>query len=71
LQADGADIELIEVRDSGASVRLSGLTVCAAGPANSHTELVELLKARIDLRRLPRSRARNGHIKVLLETPHS
>jgi DNA-binding NtrC family response regulator len=48
LQADGVDIELIDVRDDGASVRVSGLpSKCASAPLSIHTGLVELLREAI------------------------
>jgi Fe-S cluster biogenesis protein NfuA len=40
LRADGVDLELVEVRDDGASVRLTGLCVrCGTVPLNVHTGL--------------------------------
>ena len=48
LQADGVDVELIDVRDNGASVRLTGLCPeCASAPLSMHTGLVELLRDEI------------------------
>jgi Fe-S cluster biogenesis protein NfuA len=48
LQADGADIELIDVRAGGASVRLTGLCGgCAAAPLTIHDGLSEILREEI------------------------
>ena len=45
LQADGVDVELVDVRDNGASVRLIGLCPqCASAPLSMHTGLAELLR---------------------------
>jgi Fe-S cluster biogenesis protein NfuA len=49
LKADGVDVELVEVRDNGASVRLTGLCVqCGTGPLNFHTGLEQLLREEIE-----------------------
>jgi Fe-S cluster biogenesis protein NfuA len=48
LQADGADIELVDLREGGASVRLTGLCGrCAAAPLTVHDGLSELLREEI------------------------
>ena len=48
LQADGVEVELIDVYDDGARVRLSGLPEkCASAPLSMHTGLVELLRDEI------------------------
>jgi Fe-S cluster biogenesis protein NfuA len=43
LLADGAGVELVEVRKDGASVRFTGLCECASAPLNMHTGLNEIL----------------------------
>jgi Fe-S cluster biogenesis protein NfuA len=49
LRADGVDVELVEVRDNSASVRLTGLCVqCGTGPLNFHTGLEQLLREEIE-----------------------
>jgi Fe-S cluster biogenesis protein NfuA len=49
LQADGVDVELVEVRGNGASVRLTGLCVqCGAGLLNFHTGLEQMLREDIE-----------------------
>ena len=49
LQADGITVELVEVRDNGASIRLTGVCVqCAAAPLNFQTGLEEMLRAEIE-----------------------
>ena len=49
LQADGVEVELVEVRDNGASVRLTGLCVqCGTGPLNFQTGLEQMLREEIE-----------------------
>jgi Fe-S cluster biogenesis protein NfuA len=49
LQADGVDVELVEVRDNGASVRLTGLCArCGTGPLNFYTGLEAMLHEEIE-----------------------
>jgi Fe-S cluster biogenesis protein NfuA len=49
LRADGVDLELVEVRDDGASVRLTGLRVrCGTVPLNVHTGLEVVLHEEIE-----------------------
>jgi Fe-S cluster biogenesis protein NfuA len=49
LQADGLEVELVEVRDNGASVRLTGLCVaCGTAPLNFHAGLAEMLREDIE-----------------------
>ncbi len=48
LQADGVDIELVDVRAGVASVRLTGLCGrCAAAPLTVHDGLSEILRDEI------------------------
>ena len=48
LQSDGVDIELVDVRGNGASIRLVGLcTECHSAPLNLHTGLSEILREEI------------------------
>jgi Fe-S cluster biogenesis protein NfuA len=48
LQADGADVELVDVREDGASVRFTGLCgQCGAAPLTMHTGLSDLLREEI------------------------
>lgn len=48
LQADGADVELVDVQDEGAGVRFTGLcSQCGAAPLMLHTGLSELLREEI------------------------
>jgi len=49
LQADGVHVELLEVRENSASVRLTGSAVqCAAAPLNFQTGLEQLLREEIE-----------------------
>ena len=49
LKADGVEVELVEVRDNGASVRLTGLCVqCGTGPLNFQTGLEQMLREEIE-----------------------
>jgi Fe-S cluster biogenesis protein NfuA len=53
LQADGADIELVDVRRDGASVRLIGLGQCKTAPLSMHMGLSEVLREEVpDFREL-------------------
>jgi Fe-S cluster biogenesis protein NfuA len=48
LQADGADVELVDVQDDGASVRFTGLcSQCGTAPLTLHTGLSEFLREEI------------------------
>jgi Fe-S cluster biogenesis protein NfuA len=48
LQSDGVDIELVDVRGDGASIRIVGLcTECHGAPLNWHTGLTEILREEI------------------------
>ena len=48
LQADGADVELLEVRDTSARIRLTGLcATCASARLNIQTGLEDALRAEI------------------------
>jgi len=47
LQADGADIELVEVRTDYVSVRLSGLGQCKTAPLSMHMGLSDVLREEI------------------------
>lgn len=48
LEADGVDVELVEVRLDGATVRFTGLcSECASAPLTLHTGLSEALRAEI------------------------
>lgn len=48
LQADGADVELVQVREDGASVRFTGLCPrCGAAPLTVHTGLADILREEI------------------------
>jgi Fe-S cluster biogenesis protein NfuA len=49
LKADGVDVEIVEVRDNGASVRLTGLCArCGTGPLNFYTGLEAMLREEIE-----------------------
>jgi Fe-S cluster biogenesis protein NfuA len=49
LQADGVEVELVEIRDNDASVRLTGLCVqCGTAPLNFHTGLEAMLREEIE-----------------------
>ena len=48
LRQDGIDLELVAVREDGASVRLTGLSPgCAAAPLNLQSGLEEVLRAEV------------------------
>jgi Fe-S cluster biogenesis protein NfuA len=47
LQADGADIKLVDVRTNGVSVRLIGLGQCKTAPLSMHMGLSEVLREEI------------------------
>lgn len=48
LQADGVDVELVEVRENSASVRLTGLcSTCGAASLNLHTGLEAMLREEV------------------------
>lgn len=48
LQSDGVDIELVDVREDGASIRIVGLcTECHGASLNLHTGLSEVLREEI------------------------
>lgn len=48
LQADGADVELVDVREGCVSVRFTGLCLqCAAAPLTMHEGLSEVLREEI------------------------
>jgi Fe-S cluster biogenesis protein NfuA len=48
LQADGANVELLEVRADGASVHFTGLCgQCGTAPMTMHTGLSEILREEI------------------------
>jgi Fe-S cluster biogenesis protein NfuA len=49
LQADGVHVELVDVSESGASVRLTGSAVqCPTAPLNFQTGLEQLLRQEIE-----------------------
>jgi len=49
LQADGVHVELVDVRENGASVRLTGSAVqCPTAPLNFQTGLEQLLRQEIE-----------------------
>jgi Fe-S cluster biogenesis protein NfuA len=49
LKADGVEVELVEVRDNGASVYLTGLCVqCGTGPLKFHNGLEQMLREEIE-----------------------
>ena len=49
LKADGVDVEIVEVRDNGASVRLTGVCArCGTGPLNFYTGLEAMLREEIE-----------------------
>jgi Fe-S cluster biogenesis protein NfuA len=49
LQTDGVDVEIVEVRDNGASVRLTGFCArCGTGPLNFYTGLEAMLREEIE-----------------------
>jgi Fe-S cluster biogenesis protein NfuA len=56
LQADGANVELVDVREDGASVRFTGLCgQCGTAPLTLHSGLSDLLREEIpDMARLRR-----------------
>ena len=48
LRADGADVELVDVLSSGASVRFTGLCgQCVSAPLTMHTGLTEILREEV------------------------